>query len=117
MKIGDLARLTGVSPRLLRYYEEQGLLESRRLEGGHRRYADDAPQVVLRIRGFLAAGLSTQVIREVLPCVTGTGLEVDPCVLPALVEQLRGIEERIAGLEEARTALAALVGRAAADAA
>ncbi len=41
MKIGDLARETGVSPRLLRYYEEQGLLTSHRVGGGHRRYADD----------------------------------------------------------------------------
>lgn len=34
MKIGDLARETGVSPRLLRYYEEQGLLASERPSGG-----------------------------------------------------------------------------------
>ncbi|TBL33964.1 MerR family DNA-binding transcriptional regulator [Verrucosispora sp. NA02020] len=37
MKIGELSRLTGVSPRLLRYYEEQGLLTSYRIGAGHRR--------------------------------------------------------------------------------
>ncbi|GAA5770971.1 hypothetical protein Aros01_07505 [Streptosporangium roseum] len=43
MKIGDLARETGVSVRLLRYYEEQGLLVSERAGGGPPPDAGDAP--------------------------------------------------------------------------
>ncbi|MFB6640979.1 MerR family DNA-binding transcriptional regulator [Streptomyces chartreusis] len=38
MKIGELSSRTGVSVRLLRYYEEQGLLLSQRTAGGHRSY-------------------------------------------------------------------------------
>ncbi|MCP2333936.1 MerR family transcriptional regulator [Actinoalloteichus caeruleus] len=76
MRIGDLARLSGVSPRLLRYYEERGLLTSHRVGHGHRWYADDAPIVVHDIRALLGAGLTTSAIREVLPCAgagPGTG--------------------------------------------
>ncbi|MGW5675431.1 MerR family transcriptional regulator [Streptomyces sp. NPDC003860] len=109
LRIGDLARVTGVSPRLLRYYEEQGLLVSHRLSSGHRRYASDAPVVVGHIRTLLAAGLSTNVIRTVLPCVEGPGLELNECVADTLKEQLRGLDERITVLQDARTTLAGLL--------
>jgi DNA-binding transcriptional MerR regulator len=109
MKIGELSRVTGVSPRLLRYYEEQGLLVSHRAGRGHRRYADDAPAVVGHIRALLAAGLPTSVIREVLPCVAGPGPELEHCAAPTLRNQLHGIDDKIATLRSARTALAGLL--------
>ncbi|MBH1933486.1 MerR family transcriptional regulator [Streptomyces sp. AV19] len=109
MRIGELAERTGVSVRLLRYYEEQGLLVPERTSGGHRSYGADAPPAVRRIRRLLDAGLPTRVIREVLPCVEGDGLFVHPCVGDRLRDQLRGMDERIAGLQESRTGLAAIL--------
>ncbi|MCP2168408.1 MerR family transcriptional regulator [Goodfellowiella coeruleoviolacea] len=112
MKIGELARTTGVSPRLLRYYEEQGLLVSHRVGTGHRRYAADAPTVVGHIRTLLAAGLPTSVIRGVLPCVTGAGPRLHECVVGVLRDQLRGVDERIGALRQTRAALADLLATA-----
>ncbi|MCD9144577.1 MerR family transcriptional regulator [Streptomyces albireticuli] len=110
MKIGELALTTGVSVRLLRYYEEQGLLASHRLPSGHRRYAADAPETVRRIRVLLAAGLPTRVIRDVLPCVRGAeATAFDPCVATYLREHLDGLDARIADLQGARTSLAGLL--------
>lgn len=109
MKIGDLARETGVSPRLLRYYEEQGLLTSHRVGHGHRRYVGDAPVVVGHIRALLAAGLPTSVIRQVLPCVEGPGPELEHCAAPTLRGQLRGIDNKISTLQNARSALSDLL--------
>ncbi|NYI05526.1 MerR family transcriptional regulator [Allostreptomyces psammosilenae] len=109
MKIGELSRATGVSVRLLRYYEEQELLSSHRTPGGHRTYAADAPQVVHRIRVLLDAGLPTRVIREVLPCVHGDGVRVDACMADHLRDQLRGIDQRIAELRDTRSSLAAIL--------
>ncbi|MBF6331482.1 MerR family transcriptional regulator [Nocardia transvalensis] len=109
MRIGDLARVTGVSPRLLRYYEEQGLLTSDRSNGGHRRYAENAPEIVGHIRSLLAAGLSSAVIREILPCVEGPGPELEHCAAPILRDQLRGMDDKISALLHARSALAGLL--------
>jgi DNA-binding transcriptional MerR regulator len=109
MRIGRLARETGVSVRLLRYYEEQGLLDAERTPGGQRVYGADAPVTVRRIRALLEAGLPTRVIREVLDCVCGSDAEVEPCLTPMLREQLLGIEERIARLEGSRQSLTRLL--------
>ena len=109
MKIGELARETGVSVRLLRYYEEQGLLTTHRPGGGHRRYAPDAPEAVHRIRTLLAAGLPTRVIREILPCVQGTGTDFDPCVTTHLRTRLTELDTHITDLQQARSSLAALL--------
>ncbi|GAB2590129.1 hypothetical protein GCM10027168_23980 [Streptomyces capparidis] len=109
MRIGELSRRTGVAVRLLRYYEEQGLLISRRTEGGHRAYADDAPDTVARVRTLLAAGLPTRVIRELMPCFTGDGTALDACVHGHLRAQLAGLDARIADLGRARAQLAGLL--------
>ncbi|GAA2837709.1 MerR family transcriptional regulator [Nonomuraea rubra] len=109
MRIGALSRETGVSPRLLRYYEEQGLLSSHRGEGGHRRYDAGAPVVVRRIRTLLAAGLPTKVIRDVLPCVSGSGEVLDACTLGHLRDRLTGLEAQLAEIQATRDSLAALV--------
>ncbi|OPG12739.1 MerR family transcriptional regulator [Microbispora sp. GKU 823] len=105
MKIGELSRETGVPVRLLRYYEDQGLLASHRTEGGHRQYAPEAPAVVARIRTLLAAGLPTRVIRDLMPCFAGDGIELQACVLDHLTTQLAELDSRIADLTQARTAL------------
>ena len=42
MKISELAKLAGVTPRTIRYYENLGLLEASEREGtGFRYYTDD----------------------------------------------------------------------------
>ncbi|MFH8566354.1 MerR family transcriptional regulator [Streptomyces sp. NPDC017988] len=105
MKIGELARATGVSVRLLRYYEEQGLLVPSRTDGGHRHYDEGALTTVARIRTLLAAGLPTRIIRDLMPCFLGDGPELDTCVLEHLRTHLSELDTRIADLQQARTSL------------
>ncbi|MFB7615077.1 MerR family transcriptional regulator [Kitasatospora sp. NPDC056181] len=108
MRIGELARLTGVSTRLLRYYEEQGLLRPERSAAGYREYGEDALVRVRQIRGLLAAGLSTRVIAEILPCATGPlpALEACPDLLGTLRGELADLDARIGELTRSRQALA-----------
>lgn len=59
MLIGELSMSTGVSPRLLRYYEERGLLQAARGGNGYRFYRGDAVTTVRQIRRLLDMGLTT----------------------------------------------------------
>jgi DNA-binding transcriptional MerR regulator len=113
MLIGELSRRTGVSRRLLRYYEEQGLLEVTRRANGYRDYDDDAVTVVQRVRLLLDAGLPTEVIRRVLPCVRGTGQDLEWCteLRTLLTGELRVLDDRIDELQRRRGALAGYLTR------
>jgi DNA-binding transcriptional MerR regulator len=97
MRIGDLARETGVSRRLLRYYEEQGLLRPRRLPNGYREYGEADVSAVRHIRTLLAAGLPTTVIARLLHCVhDGEGGRMVPAACPGMEANLRRERRRIA---------------------
>lgn len=120
MKIGELGRRAGVSTRTLRYYEEQGLLEPTRLPNGYRSYNDRDVEQVRRIRFLLAAGINTDMAREVLPCMVDDGAFLIPACEDLIAEFEREetrIAERIAELESARTALAGIITAAHAAAA
>ena len=59
LRIGELARRTGVASELLRAWERRyGLLAPERTEGGYRLYSDDDVRQVRRMRELLASGLS-----------------------------------------------------------
>ena len=60
-RIGELAGRTGVSPRLLRYYEEQRLITPSRALNGYREYRESHVHVVLQIKGLLEAGLPPRI--------------------------------------------------------
>ncbi|MEV0350718.1 MerR family transcriptional regulator [Nonomuraea sp. NPDC050680] len=121
MRIGDLAHKTGVNKRLLRYYEEQGLLRPVRLDNGYREYTEADIPTVRHIRALLAAGLSTTVIARILHCVHDDGELMVPSGCPAFMENLRRerahIAETIAQLQTSQRVLdtildAALLDRA-----
>ncbi|MGP2435942.1 MerR family transcriptional regulator [Streptomyces sp. JW3] len=89
MRISELARVTGVSTRSLRYYEEQGLLPARRLGNGYRDYDERAVQQVAFIQDLYRAGLSSEIIRDILPCTTDAGPQSDCGLLRSRVERVR----------------------------
>ncbi|SDM38269.1 DNA-binding transcriptional regulator, MerR family [Allokutzneria albata] len=69
MRIGELADRTHVPARLLRYYEEQGLLSPQREANGYRDYPEALVERVIQIRGLLDAGVPTRIIKDILPCL------------------------------------------------
>ncbi|AZM50783.1 MerR family transcriptional regulator [Streptomyces sp. WAC 06738] len=100
MRIGEVARRSGVSVRALRYYEEQGLLTPARSPGGQREYADDAVDRVRFFQQLYAAGLPSRRIAELLPCIdTGTTTGEQRAMLDAERARIRQrIDEYTAAL-------------------
>ncbi|WP_129840925.1 MerR family transcriptional regulator [Streptomyces sp. RFCAC02] len=97
MRIGDVVRRTGVSQRLLRYYEEQGLLRPARLPNGYREYTEADVATVHRVRTLLDAGLGTAVIARLLDCVHEDGDVMALSSCPGTIGRLRREQARIAG--------------------
>lgn len=112
MRISDVAQSTGTTARLLRYYEEQGLLGPRRDASGYRDYSEDDVRSARHIRELLDAGLGTATIRTVLPCLTERSGGLAPVCQRTMAdlrrEQTR-IEDAIAALTSSREAIHAVI--------
>ncbi|WP_098469126.1 MerR family transcriptional regulator [Serinibacter salmoneus] len=91
LSIGMLAEASGVSTGSIRYYEEQGLIQSQRTDTGHRRFRPEAVDRVILIQRLFSAGLSSREIKPVLPCMVDESARTS-----LLVDVLRDYRERLA---------------------
>ena len=81
--ISVAAELTGVNPQMLRVYENRGLLEPQRTEGGTRRYSGRDIDRIRQITALLASGLNLAGVEQVL------ALEAETDRLRDQIEELR----------------------------
>jgi DNA-binding transcriptional MerR regulator len=95
MLIGELSERTGTPRRLLRYYEEQGLISSQRSENGYRSYSDATIDRVQQVRGLLDAGLPTRIIKQILPCLDGPGAILVEDATPEMIATLELERDRM----------------------
>src|SRR5687768_3346908 len=115
MKIGELARRTGVSTRMLRYYEKQGLLQPERAGNGYRTFGEGDVERASTVASLVSSGLTTELVAVVLsmedrpqdwtPSCTRTFAEI-------LAAELRSIDDKIACLGRSRAAVSAYLERA-----
>lgn len=108
LRIGELARRTGVSPRALRHYEAAGLIASDRAANDYRVYGADAVTRVSNIRHLLEAGLTLDDVSAFRSCLDGDVASAPPSPrgLEIARERLAVIDARIAAQTEARNRLA-----------
>ena len=67
MLIGDVARYTGVSVRMLRHYDAMGLVRpTGRTIGGYRDYSDDDVRTILQVKTLRSLGLTLKQIGRIL---------------------------------------------------
>ncbi len=95
MRIGELSERTATSRRLLRYYEEQGLLVSERSRNGYREYDERFVDRVIQIRGLLGAGLPTRIIKQILPCLDKPRAIHFPDATPEMIATLERERDRM----------------------
>lgn len=105
MKIGELAKATGVSERSIRYYEQQGLLTSMRLPNGYRVYNGMSVEQVNTIQFYLSLGLSTEQISGFLHCVMKSKEAFCKEIMPVYEKKLAEIDSQIQLLSAIRSNL------------
>jgi DNA-binding transcriptional MerR regulator len=104
VRIGELADRAGATPRQVRFYEANGLITSTRSANNYRDYDRTALARVQQIRELLDAGLSTKLIRAILPCLDSPQ---DPIIFEGVtaetVEMLTHERERLTSRIEVLT--------------
>jgi DNA-binding transcriptional MerR regulator len=109
MRIGELARLTGVRPATLRYYEARGLVSRpARTPSGYRSYAAESAAQLRLIRWAKGLGFTLREIRELTGVIrqhaAGRGEHVRARARAKIAE----LDARIAQLAAIRAQLLAL---------
>jgi len=93
LRIGELARRTGVATELLRAWERRyGLFTPERTAGGYRLYSDDDVQRVRRMRELLGTGLSAAEAARQAASEPSASVEVAPAAA-ASAELRRALEQ------------------------
>ncbi|WIX82485.1 MerR family transcriptional regulator [Amycolatopsis carbonis] len=107
MRIGELARRAGTTPRALRFYEAQGLLPAGRAANGYRDYDEGDLRLVSEIQTLRTVGFTLEDTRPFVDCLRTGHESGDAC--PASVEvyrrKLEEVEKCLADLGAVRTAL------------
>lgn len=93
MRIGELSRETGASPRAIRYYEQTGLLTSERRANGYREFDVGAIQTVTTIRTLFELGFPSELVSRVLPCTGEAGPVAGDC--GALMQRVSEIRDEM----------------------
>ena len=110
LTIGELSARTGVAPSALRFYEENGLIHSRRSSGGQRRYSRGMIRRVSFVRIAQQVGLSLAEIRQCMSALPD-GRTPDRSDWEQVATSWRPrLDEQIALLERLRDRLASCIG-------
>jgi MerR family transcriptional regulator, copper efflux regulator len=112
MRIGELARTSGVAPSALRYYEQAGLLPPpERTGAGYRVYDRAALGRVAFIRRAQALGLSVREIRRLVEGPRADNAAERAALRRVVAHKVADVERRLQELHELRADLQALYVR------
>ena len=111
MQVSELAQRAGVTVRMLRHYENSGLLHAVRLPNGYRDFAPSAVERVQAIRDLLETGFTVAEVLSLAGCLQGSGdAECGARTAAIYRKKLVKIEEQLATLTGLRTTIKLRLG-------
>lgn len=110
VQVSEAARLAGLTPKAVRFYEARGLIAPvARTRAGHRTYTADDVRTLRFVRRARELGLGLARIKALIELrASGTG----PDTFAVLGAHLSGLAEDVAVLDARRAEVAALLDRA-----
>jgi MerR family transcriptional regulator, copper efflux regulator len=108
MKINELAKKTGLTAPTLRFYEQEGLLDSRhvrRRENNYRNYCEEAVEHLLMIKEVQAAGFTLAEFKELDEACHAADELVAQKAATYLQRKIAEVSEKRAELERVQTYL------------
>ncbi|MEW9899728.1 MerR family transcriptional regulator [Chitinivorax sp. PXF-14] len=108
MKIGELAKRTGMAASAIRFYESKGLLKvASRQANGYRDYPPDAVAVLTIIGDAQQAGFSLDEIKQLLPADISSWRHDE--LITALLRKVADIEALEARLARSKAHIQSLI--------
>ncbi|MGB4074076.1 MerR family transcriptional regulator [Pseudomonas sp.] len=98
MKIGELAKRSGLTPSRIRFYEASGLITAQRQANGYREYSEQTLQTLGVIVCSQQSGFSLEEIRHLLPDSAAQGWAHDELLasLRRKVVEIEAMQQRLA---------------------
>ena len=109
LQIGELARKSGASVRMLRFYEQLGLLAPARNAAGYRLYHADDVALVRKVRLLNQAGLSLKTLALMRDCLRDAPQDFCTELRATLRAQQAEIARQMALLAQSQALLASLL--------
>lgn len=108
MKIGELAKRTGLATSTIRFYESKGLLKSvARLSNGYREYPPDAAAILAVIVNAQQTGFTLDEIAKILPANAANWQHDE--LIATLVRKIDDIESMEVRLAQNKAQLRSLI--------
>jgi len=108
MNVGDVARLSGLPAKTIRYYEDIGLIAPARAGNGYRAYSGDDVHRLAFLKRARSLGFSIDECRQLLELYQDR-TRASQDVQKIAVAHVEAIEEKIRELQSMRTTLQKLI--------
>jgi DNA-binding transcriptional MerR regulator len=108
LTIGQLARLSGITTKAIRYYESAGVLpQAERQENGYRRYDQADLNRLILLRCLRRLGVPFETMKPLLHAeASACGADIQQEVLRLIEERSKAIDQELRELSRLREALA-----------
>ena len=112
MNIGAAAKASGVSAKMIRYYEEQGLIvAAKRTDAGYRIYSEQDAEIVRKVMLLNRTGLPLKDIALMRDCLRDEPQNFCADLRGKLTARQADIDRQIAWLQASKRLLGELLAR------